>query len=360
MERYLLFDSGCSLCTSLARQVEEVADSRLVARSLRDPDVRLILDEAKPGWSWEPMLLEVDGERRRVYAGIGMRARLVRVFGPWWALRLARIIQRATVFQPDRRGVLKLAGGLLAGLTLSGWMSGSVKAGDGPEVEPTTKVFLPFLQSNPLPSDTKAADATKALTLLLNSAKLAAFRAGDKQRGMAFTDKTQQLLPIVLSEGQTIYGAENQAVIFAGEKEEHRLFQVFLGATVSKERTRNSEYDVVWMGIVDISTDQVLDIYQFDVSAGEGEITLKLQTSSGRIAEYAERNNEIVVIKDNQSLLRIDWCSWWASVLCATGGGLACLTTCGALCYVTAGLACASCSIICWSIFTGICATAHC
>lgn len=71
MQRYLLFDSGCSLCTSLARQVEEVAGGTLTARSLRDPAVRSILDEVKPGWRWQPMLLEVDGERRRVYAAIG-------------------------------------------------------------------------------------------------------------------------------------------------------------------------------------------------------------------------------------------------------------------------------------------------
>ena len=50
------------------------------------------------------MLLEVDGERRRVYAGVGMRAQLVQVLGPRRALRLARIVQQATVFQlPDHR-----------------------------------------------------------------------------------------------------------------------------------------------------------------------------------------------------------------------------------------------------------------
>ncbi|RMH43801.1 MAG: hypothetical protein D6694_06625 [Gammaproteobacteria bacterium] len=143
MERYLLFDSGCSLCTSLARQVEEAADGKLTVRSLRDPEVRSILDEVKPGWRWEPMLLEMDGDRRRVYAGIGLRARLVRVLGPRRAVRLAQIVQSATVFQPGRRGMLRLAGGLLAGLTLSGWLSGSAKAGDGPEPNPTTRVFLP-------------------------------------------------------------------------------------------------------------------------------------------------------------------------------------------------------------------------
>jgi len=60
MESYLLFDSGCSLCSSIARKVEDVTAGKLVARSLRDPDVRSILDEVNPGWRWEPMLLEVN------------------------------------------------------------------------------------------------------------------------------------------------------------------------------------------------------------------------------------------------------------------------------------------------------------
>lgn len=37
MERYLLFDSGCRFCTSLARRVEEAAGGQLTARSLREP-----------------------------------------------------------------------------------------------------------------------------------------------------------------------------------------------------------------------------------------------------------------------------------------------------------------------------------
>jgi len=108
MERYLLFDSGCSLCTSIARRVEEASEGKLIARSLRDPDVRSILDETKPGWRWEPMLLEVDGERRRVYAGVGMRARLVQVLGLRQALTVAQAGQATVVFQSARRRFLQV------------------------------------------------------------------------------------------------------------------------------------------------------------------------------------------------------------------------------------------------------------
>ena len=48
-ERYLLFDSGCLFCTSLAHKVEEAADGQLTARGLGDPDARSILDDVKPG-----------------------------------------------------------------------------------------------------------------------------------------------------------------------------------------------------------------------------------------------------------------------------------------------------------------------
>jgi hypothetical protein len=50
------------------------------------------------------MLLEVDGERRQVYAGVRVRFRLVWALGPRRALGLAQIVQQATVFQlPDHR-----------------------------------------------------------------------------------------------------------------------------------------------------------------------------------------------------------------------------------------------------------------
>ena len=141
MERYLLFDSGCSLCASLAHKVERAADGKLTARSLRDPDVRSILDDVKPGWHWEPMLLEVDGDRRRVYAGIGMRAWLVRVLGPRRALRLAQIVQRATVFQPGRRGALRQMIGVLTGIVFAGQAVKTLAADSEPGVTQTNVYF---------------------------------------------------------------------------------------------------------------------------------------------------------------------------------------------------------------------------
>jgi predicted DCC family thiol-disulfide oxidoreductase YuxK len=93
-ERYLLFDGGCAVCAALAREVETLSGGRLGVRSLRDPEVRALLDRARPGWRWEPMLLEIEGERVRVFTGLAMRWRLVQLLGPVRALRVAQVVAR--------------------------------------------------------------------------------------------------------------------------------------------------------------------------------------------------------------------------------------------------------------------------
>jgi predicted DCC family thiol-disulfide oxidoreductase YuxK len=120
-ERYLLFDGGCSVCATLAREVETLSEGRLGVRSLRDPEVQALLDRARPGWQWESMLVEIEGERVRVSAGLAMRARLVQVLGPVRAWRVAQAVARmgGPVLGVDwgRRRLLQ-QGGALAALAL--------------------------------------------------------------------------------------------------------------------------------------------------------------------------------------------------------------------------------------------------
>jgi hypothetical protein len=71
--------------------VETLSGGRLGVRSLREPKVQALLDRARPGWQWEPMLVEVEGERVRVLAGLSLRARLVQVLGPAQALRVTQL-----------------------------------------------------------------------------------------------------------------------------------------------------------------------------------------------------------------------------------------------------------------------------
>jgi hypothetical protein len=123
MERYLLFDGGCVLCTGLAQAIEQETQGWLTAKSLRDPAMRELLDNARPGWTWEPMLVEVRGERVRVYTGLKMRSRLVVGLGPRRAVRVAQLVQQALVPKVEvdqgRRRFLQ-RGAMLAGLALLG------------------------------------------------------------------------------------------------------------------------------------------------------------------------------------------------------------------------------------------------
>ena len=123
--RWLLYDAGCSVCAALAREVEALSGGRLRVRSLRDPEVQALLDRARPGWQWEPMLVEIEGERARVFAGLAMRMRLLQILGPARALRVAQAVARmgGPVLGVDwgRRDFLRRAGGALLGLlTLQG------------------------------------------------------------------------------------------------------------------------------------------------------------------------------------------------------------------------------------------------
>jgi hypothetical protein len=127
--RWLLYDAGCSICAALAREVEALSGGRLRVRSLREPEVQALLDRARPGWQWEPMLVEIEGERVRVFAGLGMRARLVQVLGPVRALRVARAVARmgGPVLGVDwgRRQLLR-QGGTIAALTLLNKLTGYI------------------------------------------------------------------------------------------------------------------------------------------------------------------------------------------------------------------------------------------
>jgi len=108
-----------AVARTVAREVKARCAGQLGARSLHDPEIQARLDRARPGWRWEPMLLEVERERVRVFAGLGMRARLVQVLGPVRALRVAQAVARhgGPVLGVDwgRRDFLRRATGALAG-----------------------------------------------------------------------------------------------------------------------------------------------------------------------------------------------------------------------------------------------------
>lgn len=123
MPRYLLFDSGCALCTGLAQKIERETAGWLTARSLRDPAMQALLNMARPNWRWEPTLVEVHGERVRVFTGIRLRDRLATGLGPRRAMRVVQLVAQALAAKLEvdqgRRTFLQ-RGALLAGWLLVG------------------------------------------------------------------------------------------------------------------------------------------------------------------------------------------------------------------------------------------------
>lgn len=122
VQRYLLFDSTCSVCSGLARDVENHSGGRLVAQSLYDSKIQQLLDKATPNWPWEPTVLEVEDGRPRAFTGLLMRIRLLYVLGPRSSYQIARLMARTQIVQISDsdsapKKFLKKVGGTLAGVT---------------------------------------------------------------------------------------------------------------------------------------------------------------------------------------------------------------------------------------------------
>lgn len=114
MERYLLFDTTCDTCSRTAETVESISGGWLRARSLRDPEIVELLDRNIPGWSYRPMLMEVNGAAIRVKAGLGMSLALLRGLGPSRSRQVLTAVAEKLAPDPGigRRSVLVGAGAL--------------------------------------------------------------------------------------------------------------------------------------------------------------------------------------------------------------------------------------------------------
>ncbi|MDV6012180.1 hypothetical protein [Haloechinothrix sp. LS1_15] len=137
MRPYLLFDAHCGECSSIARTVREIAGDRVTPRSMHDPELRPLVERARPDGPDEPLLLETNGDEVRIRSGFGMRLRLLRLLGPGRAFRLAARLSStgtgATGHVPDalgRRAALSRAAGVaLASVgVLAGFRFGTATA----------------------------------------------------------------------------------------------------------------------------------------------------------------------------------------------------------------------------------------
>ncbi len=137
MKRYLLFDAGCKETSESAEAINKEAEGKLTVRSLRDPETKALLDRERPGWKWEPMLVEEKGDKVRIYAGRAISRRLLLVLGPrraWTILQLVtenRLPQFTSAKNIGRRNFLRVAGA--AAVSMAALMIPNIsRADEGP------------------------------------------------------------------------------------------------------------------------------------------------------------------------------------------------------------------------------------
>jgi hypothetical protein len=106
MQKYLLYDSGCSTCSHLADVVHEAVGDSLALLSLRTPEAKGLLDEALPnGWRYAPYVVTVDGGSVRASTGLPATLQLGLWMGPVKAMRVWQAVTQE--FAPKRRHFLK-------------------------------------------------------------------------------------------------------------------------------------------------------------------------------------------------------------------------------------------------------------
>ncbi len=96
-EHYILYDSSCSQCSDIAADIERATGGLLLGESLYARRAKDWLDKARPGWKFEPTLIEFDGNDVRAYTGLAMRARMLTFLNPLQLLKLVRVVQQAGI-----------------------------------------------------------------------------------------------------------------------------------------------------------------------------------------------------------------------------------------------------------------------
>lgn len=129
MERYLVFDAGCSVCSRLARQVQSVVGEQITIVSIHDDAAKTLLDRAYPrGWDHAPYLVFASDEDVQGWRGIHAALRLGLLIGPRSAWQVCQLMHHEGTHtqlahkllppsSPSRRRLLKL-GAVLAGTGL--------------------------------------------------------------------------------------------------------------------------------------------------------------------------------------------------------------------------------------------------
>ena len=93
MQHFLVFDSGCSLCSELAQQIQDATGDKLQLVSIHSDTANELLGQAYPnGWKYAPYVVAVDQQQVRAWTGFGAALRLGWLMGPrkaWSVYKLA-------------------------------------------------------------------------------------------------------------------------------------------------------------------------------------------------------------------------------------------------------------------------------
>lgn len=94
MNRYLIFDSRCSACSSLARAIEEGVTRKLDVVDISSEQAKELLDQVFPnGWEYQPYLVIVNQNEVSALTGYKMALQIGMLLGPkksWQVYSLAK------------------------------------------------------------------------------------------------------------------------------------------------------------------------------------------------------------------------------------------------------------------------------
>ncbi|GII93333.1 hypothetical protein [Sinosporangium siamense] len=245
MKRYLLFDDGCHVCASTAKGVEEDSGYWLVARSLRDPHMKTLLDTHKPGWKHRPTLVEDDGTHIRVSTGLAMSARLTAGVGLRRTARIARRVARRFARETSapaaegRRDALRAAG--VGALALLGLTFGVTPAGARAPGDPD------LLQGAALKRALDAAQRDAQVKTAVGELSAAGFDGAVKQ-ALAFTGDTGSTVVVLFFAPLNKAEAKNRAAVlshqYGGTLEQAKTLVEYVSAdldTIKKKDSFSSE-----------------------------------------------------------------------------------------------------------------------
>ena len=281
MKRYLLFDSGCGRCSKIAQSIEREAGGKLTIRSLRDPEVKALLDRERPGWKWEPMLVEEKQNKVQVYAGGAMARRLLMALGPRRAFRIMGLTTSSSLSEVDssqsnqRRHFLKLAGTAVVGA--AALMIPRIGYADGGSAPNNTRVRLEG--DNPF-ARLRIAEKTK---LEGNEAKIALERAFTSKDIQAISKRYPGELKPITIEKASLLEEKNTGVLFiAFEVIESQYKGVVLYVLLDRPVGWLNSYALFFDGERDLSEEKTLFA---DMTVVNGRKVMDIEAVQSRIAK---------------------------------------------------------------------------